>query len=142
MVLLIIIPMINGYFIGNIPYFQTSPYPEKIEEAASQIKKQSNEKLVKSWNRNLLLPNSGTKRGRGPSKPLFPGFKVLVWQHLAMYNWHKLAQLGQEVNNFHMALPRRHIQCTDPTFGSLKIICTRLNQQSNNVEMATVCCRI
>ena len=26
MVLLIIIPMKNGYFIGNIPYFQTNPY--------------------------------------------------------------------------------------------------------------------
>jgi hypothetical protein len=26
MVLLIIIPIINGYFIGNIPYFQTNPY--------------------------------------------------------------------------------------------------------------------
>ena len=25
MVLLIIIPMKNGYFIGNIPYFQTNP---------------------------------------------------------------------------------------------------------------------
>ena len=29
MVLLIIIPMKNGYFIGNIPYFQTNPYREK-----------------------------------------------------------------------------------------------------------------
>ena len=26
MVLLIIIPFLNGYFIGNIPYFQTNPY--------------------------------------------------------------------------------------------------------------------
>ena len=26
MVLLIIIPMKNGYFIGNIPYFQTNPH--------------------------------------------------------------------------------------------------------------------
>ena len=26
MVLLVIIPMKNGYFIGNIPYFQTNPY--------------------------------------------------------------------------------------------------------------------
>ena len=26
MVLLIIIPFLNGYFIGNIPYFQTHPY--------------------------------------------------------------------------------------------------------------------
>ena len=26
MVLLIIIPMKNGYFIGNIPYFQTNPF--------------------------------------------------------------------------------------------------------------------
>ena len=26
MVLLILIPMKNGYFIGNIPYFQTNPY--------------------------------------------------------------------------------------------------------------------
>ena len=26
LVLLIIIPMKNGYFIGNIPYFQTNPY--------------------------------------------------------------------------------------------------------------------
>ena len=26
MVLLIIIPMKNDYFIGNIPYFQTNPY--------------------------------------------------------------------------------------------------------------------
>ena len=26
MVLLIIIPMNNGYFIGNIPYFQTNPH--------------------------------------------------------------------------------------------------------------------
>ena len=25
MVLLIIIPFLNGYFIGNIPYFQTNP---------------------------------------------------------------------------------------------------------------------
>ena len=29
MVLLIIIPMKNGYFIGNIPYFQTNPYRKK-----------------------------------------------------------------------------------------------------------------
>ena len=27
MVLLIIIPFLNGYFIGNIPYFQTNPHP-------------------------------------------------------------------------------------------------------------------
>jgi len=26
MVLLIIIPELNGYFIGNIPYFQTNPH--------------------------------------------------------------------------------------------------------------------
>ena len=26
MVLLIIIPCFNGYFIGGIPYFQTKPY--------------------------------------------------------------------------------------------------------------------
>ena len=26
MVLLIIIPFLNGYFIGNIPYFQTNPH--------------------------------------------------------------------------------------------------------------------
>ena len=26
MVLLIIIPFLNGYFIGNISYFQTNPY--------------------------------------------------------------------------------------------------------------------
>ena len=26
MVLLIIIPFLNGYFIGNIPYFQTNSY--------------------------------------------------------------------------------------------------------------------
>ena len=26
LVLLIIIPFLNGYFIGNIPYFQTKPY--------------------------------------------------------------------------------------------------------------------
>ena len=26
MVLLIIIPFLNGYFIGNIPYFQTNPF--------------------------------------------------------------------------------------------------------------------
>ena len=26
MVLLIIIPFLNGYFIGNVPYFQTNPY--------------------------------------------------------------------------------------------------------------------
>ena len=26
MVLLIMIPFLNGYFIGNIPYFQTNPY--------------------------------------------------------------------------------------------------------------------
>ena len=31
MVLLIIIPMKNGYFIGNIPYFQTNPYGLPIE---------------------------------------------------------------------------------------------------------------
>ena len=30
MVLLIIIPMKNGYFIGNIPYFQTNPNREHI----------------------------------------------------------------------------------------------------------------
>ena len=29
MVLLIIIPFFNGYFIGNIPYFQTNPYDEQ-----------------------------------------------------------------------------------------------------------------
>ena len=29
MVLLIIIPIKNGYFIGNIPYFQTNPYTNK-----------------------------------------------------------------------------------------------------------------
>ena len=30
MVLLIIIPMKNGYFIGNIPYFQTNPYVSSV----------------------------------------------------------------------------------------------------------------
>ena len=30
MVLLIIIPFLNGYFIGGIPYFQTNPYIETI----------------------------------------------------------------------------------------------------------------
>ena len=30
MVLLIIIPMKNGYFIGNIPYFQTNPYASLV----------------------------------------------------------------------------------------------------------------
>ena len=30
MVLLIIIPFLNGYFIGNIPYFQTNPNSEYV----------------------------------------------------------------------------------------------------------------
>ena len=30
MVLLIIIPFLNGYFIGNIPYFQTNPYVSEL----------------------------------------------------------------------------------------------------------------
>ena len=30
MVFMIIIPMKNGYFIGNIPYFQTNPYQTMI----------------------------------------------------------------------------------------------------------------
>ena len=30
MVLLIIIPMKNGYFIRNIPYFQTNPHSEIV----------------------------------------------------------------------------------------------------------------
>ena len=30
MVLLIIIPFLNGYFIGNIPYFQTNPHESTI----------------------------------------------------------------------------------------------------------------
>ena len=31
MVLLIIIPIKNGYFIGNIPYFQTNPHSSVVE---------------------------------------------------------------------------------------------------------------
>ena len=31
MVLLIIIPFLNGYFIGNIPYFQTNPFAQMLE---------------------------------------------------------------------------------------------------------------
>ena len=33
MVLLIIIPFLNGYFIGNIPYFQTNPHSYKTYRA-------------------------------------------------------------------------------------------------------------
>ena len=40
MVLLIIIPILNGYFIGNIPYFQTNPY-ECWETLATDISRSS-----------------------------------------------------------------------------------------------------
>ena len=36
MVLLIIIPMKNGYFIGNIPYFQTNPREFLMGEAMNE----------------------------------------------------------------------------------------------------------
>ena len=37
MVLLIIIPFLNGYFIGNIPYFQTNPYVRIFQPAWIKI---------------------------------------------------------------------------------------------------------
>ena len=38
MVLLIIIPMKNGYFIGNIPYFQTNPFCDIILNQLPQVR--------------------------------------------------------------------------------------------------------
>ena len=36
MVLLIIVPFLNGYFIGNIPYFQTNPHWKRDEHTIPQ----------------------------------------------------------------------------------------------------------
>ena len=46
MVLLIIIPMKNGYFIGNIPYFQTNPYWYDIPQFETYPQWQASRKAV------------------------------------------------------------------------------------------------
>jgi hypothetical protein len=52
MVLLIIIPKINGYFIGNIPYFQTNPYMGK--PATIQENWDISETFFDSWANQLV----------------------------------------------------------------------------------------
>ena len=56
--LIIIIPMKNGYFIGNIPYFQTNPYQNPVNSPS-------------------LMPQVQVK----PVKPVTPRFHELHTGH-------------------------------------------------------------
>ena len=52
MVLLIIIPMKNGYFIGNILYFQTNPYEFSAQDGTQD--ELVTGKAYASWPRGIL----------------------------------------------------------------------------------------
>ena len=50
MVLLIIIPFLNGYFIGNIPYFQTNPYQKNLVSSAENPRESGSRCLANRFN--------------------------------------------------------------------------------------------
>ena len=54
MVLLIIIPFLNGYFIGNIPYFQTNPTEDdRLDDQDDQEQLRFNESIESMSNKKL-----------------------------------------------------------------------------------------
>ena len=55
MVLLIIIPMKNGYFIGNIPYFQTNPCYVMLDltMATATLQQDTSGELCSAWSQAM-----------------------------------------------------------------------------------------
>ena len=78
MVLLIIIPMKNGYFIGNIPYFQTNPYGMSCHKVVIR-----SAPLRSSWISGPASDQSSRFIKVFPTSTLdskiLPSFKCLVW---------------------------------------------------------------
>ena len=88
MVLLILIPMKNGHFIGNIPYFQTNPYGETSAKIGCIMDDQSSSGVdithrmracspMSHWNRKTPEMNDSIF-GFGKIPNLYNSFKQTV----------------------------------------------------------------
>ena len=89
MVLLIMIPMKNGYFIGNIPYFQTNPDLSLLE---------GDRKDIKWYQMCHVVPLSSHRKKH--VKPLVNSFSP-IWPEMGWYNlfWYRVCRIIWQWNS-------------------------------------------
>ena len=75
MVLLIIIPFLNGYFIGNIPYFQTNPLGFGLGQNWAPQNRWTQYEYEQKWPESRKDRPVRGKLTSGASVPSYPWFQ-------------------------------------------------------------------